>query len=460
MESLSTSSFRGFHAPRVRAISISMVLMACILSFLLFRTSLVASSIYAKVATATDDYLSCIQAANDLMDASNYLTSQSRLFVMTHDLSNAENYFSEELTNLRREEAVKTIDERADDKEEQENLSQALSYSNALAEREHYAMLLVMDAEGMEIPSSMTPLLNMKLTEKDQALSPEEKLELGQSMLFNTVYQEQKNLIEHHVSLCTNGLIDDARTAKDQAVTKLELVLLQQKLLTVALLLVVLVLATEMLLLVLRPIRHYIESIKEDKPLVAEGAYDLRYLAEAYNEMYEENRIRRERLQHAAEHDPLTGLYNRGAYDVLIEDNTKDIALLLIDIDHFKEVNDTYGHAVGDEVLKKVARLLSSTFRATDYPCRIGGDEFAVIMTGVDSNLSLIVEDKIAQVTDALREPEGEIPGLTLSIGIAFSDELEGSDAAPTTFKAADQALYVVKERGRNGHLFYHEIAG
>ena len=164
MESLSTSSFRGFHAPRVRAISISMVLMACILSFLLFRTSLVASSIYAKVATATDDYLSCIQAANDLMDASNYLTSQSRLFVMTHDLSNAENYFSEELTNLRREEAVKTIDERADDREEQENLSQALSYSNALAEREHYAMLLVMDAEGMEIPSSMTPLLNMKLT--------------------------------------------------------------------------------------------------------------------------------------------------------------------------------------------------------------------------------------------------------------------------------------------------------
>ncbi|MBR3234876.1 MAG: GGDEF domain-containing protein, partial [Atopobiaceae bacterium] len=281
-----------------------------------------------------------------------------------------------------------------------------------------------------------------------------------QSMLFNTVYQEQKNLIEHHVSLCTNGLINDARTAKDQAVTKLELVLLQQKLLTVALLLVVLVLATEMLLLVLRPIRHYIESNKEDKPLVAEGAYDLRYLAEAYNEMYEENRIRRERLQHAAEHDPLTGLYNRGAYDVLIEDNTKDIALLLIDIDHFKEVNDTYGHAVGDEVLKKVARLLSSTFRATDYPCRIGGDEFAVIMTGVDSNLSLIVEDKIAQVTDALREPEGEIPGLTLSIGIAFSDELEGSDAAPTTFKAADQALYVVKERGRNGHLFYHEIAG
>ena len=260
------------------------------------------------------------------------------------------------------------------------------------------------------------------------------------------------------MSLCTAGLIVDTRLAKQTTTLELENTILVEKTLTIAFLLVVIATAGVVLVLVLKPLERYTKQIMEGRMLNPEGAYDVRYLAEAYNAVYEENQRRSERLRHAAEHDPLTGLLNRGAYDVLSSDYTDHTALLLIDVDHFKEVNDTYGHDIGDAVLKKVASLLTSAFRASDYPCRIGGDEFAVIMTGITPDLSHVIEDKIAQLTKGLSESDGKVPPVTLSIGIAFSEELRDRGDDLTVFKAADRALYTIKEAGRNGHQFFGKL--
>jgi diguanylate cyclase (GGDEF)-like protein len=124
----------------------------------------------------------------------------------------------------------------------------------------------------------------------------------------------------------------------------------------------------------------------------------------------------------------------------------------MVDVDCFKKVNDTYGHAVGDQVLKRVAEILKKSFRSVDLVCRIGGDEFVVVMTRASSDMRQIVINKIARANEVLSQPEGEVPGVTLSVGVAFSDR---KNPRGDIFKDADTALYAVKENGRNGCRIY-----
>lgn len=121
-------------------------------------------------------------------------------------------------------------------------------------------------------------------------------------------------------------------------------------------------------------------------------------------------------------------------------------------MDIFKSVNDTYGHAVGDEILKKVSRLLKDAFRSIDYVCRIGGDEFAVVMVDVTSNLQYTVEDKITSINKELAKVEENLPAISLSVGVAFSDR---ENPGENIFKDADRALYYIKEHGKSGCGFY-----
>ena len=107
---------------------------------------------------------------------------------------------------------------------------------------------------------------------------------------------------------------------------------------------------------------------------------------------------------------------------------------------------------MGDAVLKKVADKLGHAFRTTDYPCRIGGDEFAVFMTEMTESLSYVVEAKARSIMEDMKDDSDGVPAITLSIGVAFSDgSLDGNEI----FKHADRALYKVKEAGRNGFAFY-----
>ena len=93
------------------------------------------------------------------------------------------------------------------------------------------------------------------------------------------------------------------------------------------------------------------------------------------------------------------------------------------------------------------------SFRSIDYVCRIGGDEFSVIMVDVTSSLKYTIEDKIKYVSEELAKVESEVPAVTLSIGVAFSDQ---ENPGESIFKDADKALHHVKENGRNGYAFYN----
>ena len=180
---------------------------------------------------------------------------------------------------------------------------------------------------------------------------------------------------------------------------------------------------------------------------------ELRFVTRTYNEILRENKEARDKLSHEASHDALTGLFNRGAYDLLMEStDTEHMALILVDVDYFKQVNDKYGHAVGDRVLKRVADILRSSFRSVDILCRIGGDEFAVVMTRVNSSMKQLVINKIAGANELLKHPKDDLPPVSLSVGVAFSDR---ENPQGDIFKDADTALYKVKKAGRNGCEVY-----
>ena len=97
---------------------------------------------------------------------------------------------------------------------------------------------------------------------------------------------------------------------------------------------------------------------------------------------------------------------------------------------------------------------MQNTFRKADKICRIGGDEFCVIVIGVTSSFEAIIREKLDRAAKTLRQSEGDVPGVTVSVGCAFSDRLAKND---NILKKADRALYHVKERGRNGFAFYGE---
>ena len=154
----------------------------------------------------------------------------------------------------------------------------------------------------------------------------------------------------------------------------------------------------------------------------------------------------RERLHHLATHDPLTGVRNRRGLDEAVAAH-REVALLVCDLDHFKEINDRYGHARGDEVLAGFGALLRELARDSDVPMRLGGEEFCVILPQTDREGAVRAAERLRV---AARERLGELVpgGLTVSIGVAAT--AHGVLDARGLMSEADRGLYAAKAAGRN----------
>ncbi len=194
-------------------------------------------------------------------------------------------------------------------------------------------------------------------------------------------YETVREEIQGQVTECMNSLIQQTRNDQSRAVTVFEDMYVKLEVGVGILVAVLLTMCIFVRRLVVVPLMRCGESIRQGKTFPVEGADELRVLAETYNKMYAENQEAQALIRHKAEHDPLTDLLNRGSFEKLLRLYEEDaaFALIIVDVDFFKGVNDTYGHAVGDDILKTVAELLRTAFRSVDHVCRIGGDEFAVI---------------------------------------------------------------------------------
>lgn len=162
------------------------------------------------------------------------------------------------------------------------------------------------------------------------------------------------------------------------------------------------------------------------------------------------------KLEKLALYDALTGLYNRGKFDEILKDELiraqrykRSISLLMLDIDFFKKVNDTYGHQAGDEVLKNIAYIISSAIRNSDYAARYGGEEFTVILPETNLTRAIELAERIRVTIEQkkFKISENDTIQLTISIGIgSCSKEI----SPELLIKSADSALYKAKENGRN----------
>ncbi len=160
-------------------------------------------------------------------------------------------------------------------------------------------------------------------------------------------------------------------------------------------------------------------------------------------------------LSDQAVRDPLTGLLNRRAFTERIEqevDRTRryerDFSLIMMDLDHFKAINDTLGHDVGDEVLSWVGRILTEHTRVADTPFRIGGEEFTVLCPATGRELAQALAQRLVDVVAEAKPPVGHELRVTMSAAYATSPE--HGEATEALYNAADQALLKAKREGRN----------
>ncbi len=171
-----------------------------------------------------------------------------------------------------------------------------------------------------------------------------------------------------------------------------------------------------------------------------------------------------EEIERLAVTDGLTGLFNHRHFQETLaqefnrlERFSEPISMLIIDIDHFKKINDTYGHPVGDAVLKKVSGIIRKTIRNIDIPARYGGEEFAVILLGTDTNGALKMAERLRKsIADARFSTEQNAFNVTVSIGMStHGKEMRKKE---DLVEQADKALYHAKRTGRNRSVKWEEI--
>lgn len=209
----------------------------------------------------------------------------------------------------------------------------------------------------------------------------------------------------------------------------------------------------------LQPLKFLIDGIKKitagDKSFIIDNNSndEIGVVIDAFNKMIQKHN----ELEEMAMHDGLTGLYNHKFFYSAFENEisrgarySKPTSLLLIDIDKFKNVNDTYGHIAGDMILIELSQRLMKRVRTTDYVCRYGGEEFGIILVETDITVAKTIAEELCLLVE--KEPfliqDGRYISLTVSIGIsAYSEEAK---EVLTIFSNADNALYVAKNGGRN----------
>ncbi len=428
---------------KITTLNMSMIVLSLIVFVLLIGGTFSLNRKYESLINNTGDYMLCEKAAGDLSNASDYLTEQVRLFTVNYDSRNMFNYFEEANSVQRREKALDSLKDNEMGTGSAESLNKALKASNDLMEREIRAMKLICVANGYEnMPEEVKDYV---LNIEDMSLSNNEKINKARTLVFDEGYESAKEVIRTHLGHYTDSIIDVLDQRQSLLENNMNKALSYQRILIIILFVMNVITFIAITVLIIRPLSIHIKHIKEDNLLNITGSYEFKYLALTYNDIYEINKANKLALEDKAKHDPLTGLLNRGGYDDLkniLKDSTSPLAFVIFDVDKFKDINDTYGHEKGDEVLKEVGSLLQTTFRASDYAIRLGGDEFALVMMDMRRRNIDALKEKLNYLNKTLSNYN---PSVSLSIGVAFSD----AGFHEELYKQADSALYEVKKNGR-----------
>lgn len=425
IESDNAKKVKGIRIKRFNSMSI---IIAAVLSVFFIFVSIKGILDFKSLEANTEQLIACENAAKDIRSASDLLTNDVRLFVMTSDRKYMDSYFEEANITRSREKAIEKFESMFPDNIFIADLNKAVSESEKLMKTEYYSMRLICDVVGFDKTTLDAEIINVSISKEDNSLANDEKIVKAQNLVSNRNYEESKNTIIYNLDICLDGIVSYTENRQNYYI-------------------------------IVKPLLTYNESIEKDQVFPVIGVVELQTLAENYNKVYEDNQETQRLIRHEAEHDALTGLLNRGSFNKVLPiylNGEVPFSLILLDIDTFKFYNDNYGRQLGDEVIKRVASQLESTFRSKDYVFRIGGDEFAIIVVEMPSVNKASISERLEKLKIELIKSEKDLPPVTISAGITFSD-YEGENKMDV-FRQADEALYFSKEHGKNSYSFYDDL--
>lgn len=439
----------------LRTIHFWLIVGALVLAGMMFFSTFHLSGSFRHLTETSELQIEMRKAARELMDASDYLTEKAQRFTVDGNMQFLEEYFTEAFETNRREEAISIMTSEINGSEALLRLQSAMNESLELMNQEYYSMKLVIEAKGYtDYPET---LRTVELSAQDKALSPEAKMSLATEKVLNDDYYELKDKIRTDMRASLEELekmaYDTDASALDSLRDEMAIVRIVIILQTIGIFFMVWLTSR----LGIHPVLNAVDRIKSDSPIPEVGANEFRYLARAYNKMYDVYKRSLEHLNFKASHDELTGAYNRGGYDLLLSGiDLNTTYLILFDMDNFKHINDTYGHETGDRVLCKLVQVLKNNFRSDDYVCRIGGDEFVVFMVHATEQQHHLLASKIDEINLELSDTEDGLPQTSVSVGIAHGS---GAENAESLFEKADEAMYQAKQNGKSTFRFYGEPA-
>ena len=438
-----------------RAIRISTLNYAFLVLVMLFAffLSITGTQMTKQYRALVDEYEVCISALDDarrVQGSCDYQSGQCRSFVMTGDAEFLDAYCDEADHARTRDEAIADIATLPLTPALADTLNNAMKNALSLTNTEQLAMHYAAAGYGFDETGLPDAVRDAAL---DPAFTtPEQKLAEARRLAFGEDYNTTKANIHTH--------LDDAMDEIEKAVAELEkregAIAKRLTAISSSGLAIVLPLSLTMFIVVatqlISPLNKAVKNMAAGKRVEkVAGTQEIRYLMNTYNEFYDESSRARNKLRQEAEYDALTNLRNRTSYEktcAALSESTVPLAAVIVDIDHFKQVNDNYGHIIGDLALQKVAKLLHDSFRSDDMVFRIGGDEFAVILLYITAANANAVSDKINAIRKAIGTPdENGVPALSVSAGCAFSPAGMPEDL----MRRADAALYEKKHTSEVG---------
>ena len=430
---------RGIHLNHLNVLLIFIgLVIALFMVFSMYQTN----NSFNQIVNVTEAYLSAQQTAGMLSNVSSEMSEQCAAFIHsgTPDPTYA---YAGQLNAI--DAQIEANAAYADTGEsEDEFLVKALAAFRTKIATETRAMRLMADTLPMGLEAFPPLIQQTELSEEDQALSPEEKKSTALALIGSEEYLACEKTISEAVDDSHRVASEKGKNRAMQTAAQVKKVMRRQKLLVLLFVVVAMVALIMNRALIISPIQRSVDKLDKREPLPVEGSYEVRHLANVYNEVLKDNAEKTAALSHAATHDFLTGLKNRAEFDRLYKESKEEkVGIMVADVDRVKQFNDEFGHEVGDRVLKAVADKLTEHFRPEDHVCRIGGDEFCIIMPGLGQAQAGTVTEKVRKINHELQEAGTGLPPITISAGFAFWDR---PDPGESLFRDADNTLLSVKK--------------
>lgn len=422
---------------RLNRLNIVLICVGLVISALLVISMYQTRDGVGEIVTVTDNFLNNQQAGGMLRDISAGMSEQAMAFVQSGEPGPAKAYEGQMNALAAQLDLYVPLSGHT---ESDEAYQLALDTYSAQHAADTHAMRLAADALPEPVFAALPEFIQKaELSEEDRALSAEQKKGKAIALLTSEEYTGYAETIQSAVDTNHRLSSEEGKQQAAERFTRVGHIIWNQRILVFLIVAVAVVALFANKILIISPIRKSADNLDKREPIPERGSYEMRHLAQVYNEVLKENEEKTEALSYAATHDALTGLSNRAVFDRSYQTWKKgEMGLIIMDVDHFKQYNDEFGHDIGDRVLRLVSDALKRHFREEDLVCRIGGDEFAVIMPGLGQAQAVAIREKIIRINEELKGAGSDLPPITLSAGVAFHDR---PNPTGSLFKDADGIL-------------------